>query len=109
MGMSGLNNIEKIYEEFEGMDIPQLREVNSTLVDIIKLKVKQKGQRIMRSLANGDKVEVWKGGKKVWKGEVVEKKRTRVVVKRDFDGINYNVPASMLKKIQKKLEEAGVD
>ena len=90
-------SIENIIDELSSYSIEELRDLNDEVVAEIKAKKKRKKRRKMKEFEEGDEVIV-KGKDGDFDGEIVEKKRTRVVV-RDRDGMEYDVPVLLLERM----------
>lgn len=91
------DKLGELIDEVESLSLEQLRELNDHVVDTIKSKKKLKKKRLMKKFSEGEKVKV-KDEDIV--GEIIRKKRTKVIVESEEDGFNYDVPVMMLEKYE---------
>lgn len=90
-----MNKIEK--SDLINMDLDQLRELNSMVIDVINHKREDKGRNIKLLLKIGQLVSVDHNDFRGQLVEILKINRTRAVVKRLEGNHQYNVPFSMIK------------
>ena len=87
--------LKEVYNAIATLELDELYKVRTEL----SRQIKGRGSRQFDQLKIGDKVEVVKGGVLEFKGTVVEKRRTRLLVKDDATERRWSVPPEMVRKV----------
>ncbi len=90
---------EITYETLVAMSIVELRDLNTMVVEVIKLKKDLMGREKVRSLSVGDefKINHQKHIGDIFITEKINKKR--IVGKNKKTGLSYNIPFEMVEKL----------
>lgn len=99
--MEQATNLEKALALVNGLSLEELRLLNNTVYDRLKVEQGRRGANLRFKLKTGDRV-CWNGRHGAATGVIVRVKRVKAIVKKDGSyphELNWDVPLSMLSKV----------
>lgn len=87
-------------EELSALSIDELRALNKKVISVIRMKQKLQGQDVASELSVGQTVTVDSNRQGISpneKWEISKINRSKAVLKREKDGVKWNIPFSMIK------------